>query len=253
MQKTGYAALALLVLIAAVTPGCVGVPGIEATEEFNRTVTVEPASGVVVINRSGGVSVSAWEEDYVAVTAVKRTVYGRGELAKVRIEVTEGDPLRIETVHTGLNPQVSVGYTIYLPPGVVLRRVESSNGPIDLAGARVNGTELRTSNGPVLVDGAPGGDLTAASSNGGIEVRDAEGYVTARTSNAGITVEDCGGVTELQTSNGPISAEIPALRGDTAITSSNGAVTLRLAGNLNARVAATTSNGRITANDLALR
>jgi len=228
------------------------VPGPEETEEFNRAVPAEPGSGLAVVNRNGGVNVSAWGEDYIAVTAVKRTVYGREELAKVRIEVTEGDPLRIETVHTGLNPQVNVKYTISLPPTVVLQQAVTSNGPIDLAGVRVNGTELRTSNGPVRVDGARGGDITAASSNGGIEVRGAEGYITARTSNAGITVEESGGVLELQTSNGPISASIPATRGDVAITTSNGAIALRLAESLNVRVVATTSNGRIAVNDLPL-
>ncbi|MCM2465253.1 DUF4097 family beta strand repeat-containing protein [Methanoculleus oceani] len=253
MQGTVYALLALAVLaVLAILPGCVGVPGLESTEEFDRTVTVEPESGVVVINRNGGVNVDVREGESVAVSAVKRSVYGQGELAKVRIEVTEGDPLRIETVHTAFNPQVSVDYTIHLPPTVVLQRVESSNGPIDLSGVLVNGTELRTSNGPVRVDGAPGGDLTAASSNGGIEVRGAEGYVTARTSNAPITVEEAGGIAELRTSNGPISAEIPAVRGDVAVSSSNGAVTLRLAESLDARVVATTSNGRIVASDLPL-
>lgn len=152
-------------------------------------------------------TVDVREGETVAVSAVKRSVYGRGEHDKVRIEVTEGDPLRIETVHTGFNPRVSVEYTIHLPLTAVLRRVENSNGPIELSGVRVNGTELRTSNGPVRVDGAPGGDLAAASSNGGIEVRGAEGYVTARTSNAPIT--------------------------------------LRLAEELDARIVAITSNGRM--------
>jgi DUF4097 and DUF4098 domain-containing protein YvlB len=253
MQKTGYAALALLVVVTAILPGCTGVPGIEATEEFNRTVTVEPGSGVTVINRNGGVNVDVREGETVSITAVKRSVYGESELDKVRIEVTEGDPLRVETVHTALNPRVSVTYTIHLPPTVVLREAVSSNGPIALSGVRVDGTELTTSNGPVTVDGAPGGDLFAASSNGRIEVRGAEGYVTATTSNAGITVEDSAGVVELQTSNGPITAAIPALRGDVDIRTSNGGITLRLAEALDARIVATTSNGGISVNNLPLR
>lgn len=251
MQGTGYAVLALLVLAAALS-GCIGTPGLETTEEFNRTVTVEPDSGLVVINRNGGVSMSVREGETVAVSAVKRSAYGQGELDKVRIEVTEGDPLRIETVHAGVNPRVSVHYTIEVPPALVLRTVESSNGPIDLSGVRVNATELRTSNGPIRVDGAPGGDIGAATSNGPIEVRGVEGYVTAKTSNGGVTVEDCGGVLELQTSNGPVSAGIPAVRGDAAITTSNGRITLRLAEDLDARIVATTSNGRIAVNNLAL-
>lgn len=254
MQRAIYTTLAFAVLIAAaVLAGCTGVPGPEETEEFNRTVPAEPGSEVVVVNRNGGVNVSAWEEDYVAVTAVKRTVYGRDDLAKVRIEVTEGDPLRIETVHAGFNPQVRVDYTIRLPSGVVLQRVESSNGPIKLSGVRVAGTELATSNGPVVVDGAPGSDLAAASSNGGIDLSGVEGYVTATTSNGGITVEDCGGIAGLKTSNGPISTEISAVRGDVTISSSNGGIALRLAEDLNARVVATTSNGRVTVDDLPLR
>ncbi|MDV2481224.1 DUF4097 domain-containing protein [Methanoculleus sp. Wushi-C6] len=253
MQKTGYAALALLVLAAALSSGCTGVPGLEATEEFNRTVAVEPGSGITVINHNGGVNVDVREGEAVSIRAVKRSAYGESELDKVRIEVTEGDPLRVETVRTGLNPQVSVEYTISLPPTVVLRQVESSNGPITLSGVRVNETDLLTSNGPVLVDGAPGGDLAAVSSNGRIEVRGAEGYVAATTSNAPITVERSGGVTSLETSNGRISAEIPALRGDVDIRTSNGAVALRLAEDLDARLVAVTSNGRIAADNLSLR
>lgn len=251
MQGAGYAVLALFLLAVAIS-GCTGVPGLETTEEVNRTVTVEPGSGLVVINRDGGVSVSLREGETVAVRAVKRSVYGEGELDKVRIEVTEGDPLKVETVHDGVNPRVSVDYTIEVPPSVLLQRAESSNGGIDLAGVRVNGTDLRTSNGPIRIRGAPGGDITAATSNGPIEVRGLEGYVTARTSNGGVTVEDSGGVLELQTSNGPISADIPAVRGDTAITTSNGPITLRLARDLDVRVVATTSNGRIATDDLPL-
>jgi len=251
MQGTRYAMLVLLVL--AVVAGCVGVPGLETTEGFNQTVTVEPDSDLVVINRNGGVTVNVREGETVVVSAVKRSVYGQGELDMVRIQVTEGDPLRIETVYTGtVNPRVSVDFTIEVPPTLVLQMVESSYGPIDLAGVRVNATELRTSNGPVRVRGAPGGDITAATSNGPIEVRGAEGYVTARTSNGGITVEGSTGVAELQTSNGPIAAEIPAVRGDVAITTSNGRVALRLAEDLDARIVATTSNGRIAAGDLPL-
>ncbi|WP_243669514.1 DUF4097 domain-containing protein [Methanoculleus chikugoensis] len=116
-------------------------------------------------------------------------------------------------MHTGFNPRVSVDYTISLPPTVVLQRIESSNGGIELAGVRVTETELLTSNGRVIVHDAPGGDLAATSSNGRIELSGVEGYVTATTSNAGITVEDCGGVAGLSTSNGAISAKIPAVRG----------------------------------------
>jgi len=152
--------LAFAILIAATTlAGCTGVPGPEETEVFDRTVAGEPESSVVVVNRNGGVNVSAWDEDYVAITAVKRTVYGRGELAKVSIDVTEGDPLRIESVYTGINVRAGVDYTIRLPPDVVLQRVESSNGGIELTGVRVAGTELATSNGPVHVDGARGTTL----------------------------------------------------------------------------------------------
>jgi DUF4097 and DUF4098 domain-containing protein YvlB len=66
-------------------------------------------------------------------------------------------------------------------------------------------------------------------------------------------VEGAGGVADLDTSNGPISAEIPAVRGDVDIRTSNGPITLRFAEGLDARIVATTSNGRIAVNDLALQ
>lgn len=252
MQGTVYAVLALVVLTTAIA-GCTGVPGPEETEQFDRTVAVEPESGIVVINRNGNVAVNVHEGEDVGITAIKRSVYGRGELEKVRIEVTEGDPLRVETVHTTFNPRVSVDYTISLPPTVVLLRVESSNGGIELSGVRVTETELLTSNGRVIVNGAPGGDLAATSSNGRIELSGVEGYVTATTSNAGITVEDCGGIAGLATSNGAISAEIPTVREDVEVSSSNAGITLRFAEDLDARVVATTSNGRIAVHDLMLQ
>ncbi|ABN56175.1 MULTISPECIES: DUF4097 family beta strand repeat-containing protein [Methanoculleus] len=233
MQGTVYAVLALAVL-ATVIAGCTGVPGVEETEQFDRTVAVEPESGIVVINHNGNVAVNVREGEDVGITAVKRSVYGRGELEKVRIEVTEGDPLRVETVHTTFDPRVSVDYTISLPPTVVLQRIESSNGGIELSGVRLEETELLTSNGR-------------------IEIRGAEGYVTATTSNAGITVEDCGGIAGLATSNGEVTAELSAVRGDVTVSSSNAGITLRFAEDLDARVVATTSNGGITVHDLMLR
>ncbi|WP_243669516.1 hypothetical protein [Methanoculleus chikugoensis] len=93
MQGTVYAVLALVVLATALS-GCTGgVPGLEETEQFDRTVAVEPGSGIVVTNRNGNVAVNVREGgNDVGITAVKRSVYGRSELDKVRIEVTEGDP-----------------------------------------------------------------------------------------------------------------------------------------------------------------
>ncbi len=248
-----YAALAMLVVAIVMLSGCIGAPGPEETEGFNRTVPANPGSDLAVVNRNGGVNMSIWEEDYVTVTAVKRTFYGQAELEKVRIEVTENDPILIGTMHTGMNARVSVDHTIRLPADVILRGIENSNGPIELQGVQVAGTELHTSNGPVTVDGAPGGDLVAVTSNGRIDLSGVEGYVTAKTSNGGITVARSGGIGDLQTSNGSISAEISAVRDDVTISSSNGDIALRIAKDLNAQVIATTSNGRITIHDLPFR
>ena len=105
----------------------------------------------------------------------------------------------------------------------------------------------------MIVDGAPGGDLKAVTSNGWINLSGVEGYVTAKTSNDGKMEGKSGGVGDLQASNGPISAEISAIPGDVVISTSNGEITLRIAKDLNARVIATTSNGRIAIRDLPLR
>ncbi|NLA39646.1 MAG: hypothetical protein GX882_09810 [Methanomicrobiales archaeon] len=74
-------------------------PGPDKAEEFSRAIPSEAGNGIAVVNRNGGVNVSVWEEDRIAVTAVKRTVYGLVELAKVRIE----------TMHTGMNVRAERG------------------------------------------------------------------------------------------------------------------------------------------------
>jgi DUF4097 and DUF4098 domain-containing protein YvlB len=261
--------LAVTVLLTViVVPGCIG-PGVQVTETFSQTVSVAPGTVIIVDNLNGNVVVETHEENTVVVNAEKRTKFGQSELDKAQIQVTGGNPLRIETTHTEPNVRVSVDYRILVPPATSLAEVLTSNGGVtfngtagnvrvvtsngDIIGTSAGIANATTSNGRIELNGmSTPGSLLAVSSNGRIDLHDISGFVSAVTSNGAISVTNSTGVTELRTSNARISADIPAIRGDVKISSSNGGIDLRLATNLNADIIASTSNGRITTHDLPL-
>lgn len=259
----------LLALTAALvcSSGCTVPPlfGGGAMEEVNLTVPVTPGTALFVQNRNGDVHLITGDGGAVSINAVKRTPLAQDELSLVEIIVREEEPLRVETVRARDTVQVSVDERIRIPATVAVDTVSTTNGDIILAGT---GGEARliTSNGNITATGAnvafaqtsngnvavtnTTGDLTAVSSNGNITARNVIGYVSAVTSNAGVTIRNPGGIDTLKTTNGPISADIPAIRDNVSITTSNGDVRLNLAPDLNATIVAGTSGGRIVASGL---
>jgi hypothetical protein len=87
-------------------------------------------------------------------------------------------------------------------------------------------------------------------SNGAVEVGDCNGTIDARTSNGAIRLTGTRTIEGLATSNGAIDAEIRLLESDARVTTSNGAVRLRLAPALNTTLDARTSNGRVSVEGL---
>ncbi len=269
--KHGTAIILLLTLTAALvySAGCTAPPlfGGGAEETLNQTIPVAPGTALFVQNRNGDVHLTTGNEGAVRLEAIKQTPLTEEELALVDIVVREEEPLRIETVRARDNVQVSVDEQIRVPPSVIIDTVSTTNGGIALAGTRGD-ARIITSNGNIAATGADvafaqtsnghiavtdsAGNLTAVSSNGGITVRNVTGYVSTVTSNGAITVRDPGGIDTLKTTNAGISADIPAIRGDVSITTSNGDVRLNLAPGLNATIVAGTSGGRIVATDLPL-
>jgi DUF4097 and DUF4098 domain-containing protein YvlB len=219
-----------------------------ATETFHETYEVGPETPLTVSNKNGGITINVWDNDFVDVTAEKKTHLG-GSLDDVEIHVTTGDTLTIETVYLVKFPRVSVNYTILVPASVIVEEVQTSNGAIRLQGCQGD-VAAQTSNGAINIQQHTG-DVSAKTSNGSIDVQQITGYVKAKTSNGGISIANVAGIVEAETSNGSISAEVTDIQADeVTLKTSNGRVKVFLAPDLNAELEMKTSNGKITIQDV---
>lgn len=219
-----------------------------ATETFAETYQVEPGTKLELRNRNGDVTIRQWDQSQVKVFAEKKTNWG-GKLDNVKIEVTLGETMTIETIYLVRNPRVSVSYDVRVPTGVIVNYVSTSNGMIELEGTQGDAT-VETSNGKIEVSQVKG-NVKAKTSNGKIELTNIDGFVDAHTSNGAVKIRGVAGIYGVKTSNGKIEAGIPAI-GDTdiRIKTSNGAVILYLAPELDANIDLKTSNSKITIQDI---
>jgi len=234
----------ILVILASVAVwGC---SSMERTEKFYETYPAPAGIRVDVANASGGdVAITAWSIDYVEVSAVKKTIWGGGELDKLDIKVTtENNHILVETVVTGKNVRASVDYEIKMPANAVAGTIETTNGRVDLEGASGDAVVI-SSNGEISAHGLVG-RITATTSNGRIELDTVSGGGVLTTTNGAIVVKKSGAAITASTTNGGIRIEDS--KGDVLLNSSNGGITVsRVDGYVSAR----TSNGAIDITEVA--
>ncbi len=243
MQRRFLVSVLVLAVLASVAFwGC---STMERTEKFYETYPAPAGIRVDVANASGGeVAITAWSIDYVEVSAVKKTIWGQGELDKLDVQVTtDSDHILIETVVTGKNVRASVDYEIKMPTNAVAGTIETTNGRVALEG--VSGDAVVTSsNGEISAHGLVG-RITATTSNGRIELDTVSGGGVLTTTNGAIVVEKAGAAITATTTNNGIRIEDS--KGDLLLNSSNGGITVR---RVDGYVSARTSNGAISITDV---
>lgn len=218
------------------------------TETLDETYDVRSGTRFEILNHNGSITIEGWDRSQINVHATKQTRWG-GKLENVDIQVSAGTNFKVETLHLVKNPRVSVSYDVRVPLNVVVKHVRTSNGKIELE-ATHGDTDLETSNGKIEIKAAVG-DIDAHTSSGAIEIQDVKGYITAHTSNGAIHVAGITGVSELETSNGHIETEVPLIgQNGLRVHTSNGAIVLHLAPDLNADLEVKTSNGKIALEDI---
>jgi DUF4097 and DUF4098 domain-containing protein YvlB len=220
--------LCLTLLFLAVS--CI-IAGEEHREDFSKTLPLKAGDRFSLENVNGHVAVATWKEDQVEIKAVKTTHRSEEELAKVEIKVEEiagGVLVKAVWPKFPRRASVSVAFEVKVPEGVVLDKVGTVNGGVDVSG-RFARADVGTTNGDVTIEGGSG-ELEALTTNGDVRVRDFDGRVEAGTTNGNIRLEN------LTFKEG--------LRANTT----NGSITLALAnaGDLNADLRAHTTNGHIT-------
>jgi hypothetical protein len=108
----------------------------EKNEEIRETYKVKAGTELTAANANGDILLEAWNRDYVEVSAVKKT-HGEDELTKVQVEVVVGDITEIQTRYHEQNARVSVDYSIIVPRGLIVKKLYTSNGDIELNGPGV--------------------------------------------------------------------------------------------------------------------
>ncbi|WP_254536254.1 DUF4097 family beta strand repeat-containing protein [Halomarina litorea] len=215
--------------------GCTTALGRAETDESTSTHTVPDGARLVVENRNGAVTVERGDGESLVLSTTKRTRAGRDHLDRVEVRTrTDGDRFVVERVAVdgADDGEVTVDVTLAVPPGVPVASVTTANGAVSLSGT-AGDTDVRTENGAV----------TAV---------DVDGRLSLRTSNGRIEAAGVRGYRDLRTENGEIDASVASMAGDLAVETTNGRVSLALDRALDARIDASTTNGRVTVEGLAL-
>jgi DUF4097 and DUF4098 domain-containing protein YvlB len=227
----------------------VDVPSGSRTEQ--RTERLAQGSKLWVKNRNGGIRVTGWDKDEVALTAQIR------DSEKRRVELVlqrKGTDLDIEAVFQ----QPSWSFGVYISPRCemtlqVPRRIlgffRTTNGTVSVENlegyARCEATNggilvnhirgevhIDTTNGP-LEARSLAARLRGSTTNGRIVIEDVEGGIRLETTNGSIRARNLDGWGEgihLESTNGSIEVELGKATGDLVAENSNGTLDIKVAG-----------------------
>jgi DUF4097 and DUF4098 domain-containing protein YvlB len=172
-------------------------PAEENREEFHQTYTLSANGRLDLSNVNGDVHITAWDNNEVKVDAVKHS-NDADRVRDTRIVVNANpDSISIETKYErsgwfGNNSPATVDYTIQVPRGAHVDKVNLVNGSIVINGV-TGGVRASSVNGSV----------TADKIGGNIELKTVNSDVRAIVLNPASSIE-------LHSVNGPVSVTIPS-------------------------------------------
>jgi DUF4097 and DUF4098 domain-containing protein YvlB len=187
--------------------------GSDYQEEINQTYDLAPGSTISVQNINGSVTIDAWDQGRVQLSAVKKG-NSKADVDEINVEIArESNGLSIRTIHPKNKNKngngASVSYTLLVPRDINLDKIESVNGSIKISG----------------VDG----NIQTHTVNGSIKVLNSSGSTNANTVNGSINVE----------------LDRVATGKDMKFATVNGSIKVYLPDNISAEVKAKTMNGGI--------
>ncbi len=239
----------------AALAGCSGVtPFVSRRTESSETVDPDGAETVTVDTAVGDVTIIREDRDDIDVDIVKQSSSIRTDLDDLHFEVDHDDRLELRSVWEGsegwFTSRPAMNLDIAMADGLELDRIDTSVGTItlrDVAGSM----RLGTSTGNVDVESVDGA-VRAETSTGDIEIETVDGAVSAETSIGDVRLRDIGQLGDLSTSTGDVETEVPAIDGETVISTSTGSVTAAIDSALDADLVVETSTGDISTGDLEL-
>lgn len=202
-----------LALVGLALAASAALAGARVTEEFHHTYKLTANGRVSLSNVNGEVRISVWDRSEVKVDAVK-FAHDNDRLADVTIAVDSSqDSIRIETKyahHLFNNNPGGVEYTLTVPAGARLDKVDLVNGGLEIEGVT--------------------GDVKASLVNGNVKARGSRGSV------------------QISTVNGRVEVTVDESKPKNRIelSSVNGGVVLNLPRDVNAKLNASTVTGGIS-------
>lgn len=240
-------ALALLVgVVALASSGCTTQP---ATSTESDNFTVGEAATLTVRTLDGRIEVKAGSDNVVTVRAELR------DIRRIKYEaIKNGDEVIVTAEKTGTwwfpagNTKADIYVTV---PAHTALKLKTSNGKVEVQGTTTGGI-LETSNGAIVLDSVKG-DFDATTSNGAVEIDTIEGKASVKTSNGRVTLSEAKGAFNVKTSNGAVSFSGEMTPGGSnRLVTSNGSVEVELTGTLSLNLDASTSNGKVIHDDVAI-
>lgn len=222
--------------VASAFAGCTSIAALlgDATHHEHSSHAVEAGTRVRVDNDNGPVFVEGHDGDALEVDVDRRGPSEASLDAVSVVDSVEDGEFRLETIRdegfAGRRATVSV--TIRCPRGVLVERVTTTNGSIELTGVE--------------------GDAELESSNASLTARDVDGTVTLRTDNGSITARNVAGVAGVTTTNGNVNVDLETVEDDVSIRTSNGTVDAALATDLDVSIVARAGTGSVDLHDLDL-
>ena len=214
------------------------------SEDFHYNYPLKAGGKVSLENFNGSIEISGWDQATVDVSGAK---YASTPEARdgLKIQITpSADTVAIRTIKPPERRNCGARFVLKVPRRVELERIISSNGSIRIHD--VDGpARLKTSNGAMRVLNL-GGNLDGTTSNGSFEVENVKGDCSVKTSNGRVKAQRVQGSFDASTSNGSVDAALDQVRQGVRVATSNGGITLRLPGNVNARLMARTSNASVS-------
>lgn len=170
LSRTSTAYLLLVTTALLVAP----LGGLARTlEESTETYAFNPGGSVSVENVNGDITIEAWDRNDVR---VEYRITGGSEKAAGRVKVkinSDPDHLRIDTIYEqtnrwwGHDDGASVHYSLKVPASAHLRRIETVNGSVEIAGV-AGEVEAETVNGGIRASGLRS-DAKLSTVNGSVE------------------------------------------------------------------------------------
>lgn len=179
-----------------------------AEQSWAKTFPLAPGGKFALVNVNGSVDVRGWDRDTVEIRAVK-SARNPEDLQRVTIEANAAAG-RVEIItHYPEEEGVDAGveFHVRVPSRVMLERVMTVNGNVDVAGI--------------------------------------EGKATLHTVNGNVEAFNCAGSFSARTTNGNIREELSRLDADSALETVNGSVMIALPKSAGAQVEAQSMNGEV--------